>query len=192
MKCTRSRPAAQYLAQADARTLALSPPDLAALQRSVNDIYYRFNLDRYGFDLVRIYDADGRLLVGAHIDPDLEQVILPARWLDPGTPSQVLTRLNGGVVLAGSVPILRGGEYLGQAVVGRLVGSSYRNRLKQAVNAQLLLDLDGQIDTSLSPADGRGGLPPTVATTLAAAAQGTSGTAAWTIGGQTYAAAYGL
>ncbi|HMA32907.1 MAG TPA: hypothetical protein VKY74_00395, partial [Chloroflexia bacterium] len=79
-EATSALAAARYLARVAALPLAADPPDLPTLQQSVNDIYYRFGLDRFGFDLVRIYPVRGPVLLSVAVDPGLDATALPGPW----------------------------------------------------------------------------------------------------------------
>ena len=183
--------AAKYLARTGSAALAHQPRDLYSLQRSENDIYYRFNLDRYGFDLVRVTDPAGQILISVSTDPTLEGDPLagvPAQGL---TPTLTVVPRGAGLLLAGSAPIMQGGVYLGQAVVGRIVNGAYLTRLKQTVNGQVILLLDKQIYSSFPPATGSTTWPAAVQGTLDAGLAGRPGTMALTVGGRSYAATFG-
>lgn len=180
--------AANYLAQAAGPLLAAPTPDLAALQRLQNDVYYRFNLDPYGFDFVRTYDAAGQCLLTLTTDPRLEAAALPPDWEQSSTPTLARQTQAGTTLIGGRAPILYGGRYRGQAIVGRLLNPAYLARVQQALQGPVLLRVDDQVYSSLPPAAAGGG---TLASYLRAGLTGPAGAAAVAVGGQQYAARYG-
>ncbi len=182
--------AAHYLARTGAPSLTANPPDRSSLQVTVNDIYYRFNMDRYGFDLVQVYDSTGGLILSLATDPALEIGPLPAAWTGGLTATLELLPQTTTALLGAHVPIQRGNQYLGQAVVGRVINTDYLTRLKQSLNGQVALSVAGQLHSSFTRSEEQVGRQ-TLQATLDSAALGHQGTTRLTVGGRPYAATYG-
>ncbi|HMA36496.1 MAG TPA: adenylate/guanylate cyclase domain-containing protein [Chloroflexia bacterium] len=190
-EATAVQEGARYLARAGSSPLAATPPDLVTLQQSVDDLYYRFNLDRYGFDLVQIYTPAGHILLSLATDPALDAGP-PAPPGAAERPSTLyLLPQQSGVLLVGTAPILRGGRLLGTTVVGRVVDNAYLARLQQAMNGPVVLSLAGQLYSSFPRSPTGSPWLPAMRQTLDGAAAGQTGTTLFSIGGRTYAATYG-
>ncbi len=183
--------AAHYLARTGSPALAATPVDRSSLQITMNDIYYRFNMDRYGFDLVRVYDTTGALVLSLATDPALEVGQLPAGWTIGLTDTLELLPQASSALLVAHLPIMRGSQYLGQALVGRSVSGDYLTRLKQTVNGQVVLAVGGHLYSSFGRNEAQSSGWAAVQDTLTQSARGEQGTRFLTVGGRPYAATYG-